>query len=52
MNSTSKKNKKPILLLITLFIFIAGLADIKYKGFVFRLLPGSVQAYLADKFEQ
>ncbi|MDY0409766.1 hypothetical protein ACFFIS_13460 [Virgibacillus soli] len=45
MNKDSKKSKKPILLLIAFILLIAGLADIKYKGLFFRLLPKSIQAY-------
>ncbi|GAB3053546.1 hypothetical protein [Virgibacillus ainsalahensis] len=43
-------SKKPILLLIGMIVFIAGLADIKYKGLVYRLLPESIQVYLDDIF--
>ena len=47
MNST--KNGKP-LFLIAIILFIAGLADIKYKGKIYQLLPQSVQSYLDKKF--
>lgn len=41
----SKRNKKPILFII-IIIFIAGLADLRYKGIFYRLLPSTVQASL------
>jgi len=44
----SEKNKKPIFLLIIIFLMIAGLLDIKYEGLFFQLLPDSIQSYLAD----
>ena len=40
--------KKTILLLIIIVLFIAGLADIKYKGLLFRLLPDSIQKSLIE----
>ncbi|WP_170138864.1 hypothetical protein [Oceanobacillus chungangensis] len=46
----SKKNKKTMILLIGVIIFIAGLLDIKYKGLFYKLLPDSIQVYLADIF--
>lgn len=46
----SKRNKKPIVLIIVIFLFIAGLLDIKYEGLFFQLLPNSVQSYLANIF--
>ncbi|MEK5393932.1 MULTISPECIES: hypothetical protein [Heyndrickxia] len=50
MKSMSKKNKILILLFIIILLCIAGLFDIKYKGFFYRLLPNSIQSYLADIF--
>ncbi|GGB38782.1 hypothetical protein GCM10011409_15340 [Lentibacillus populi] len=46
MNRIFKKNWNPILVVVVTIIFIAGLADIKYKGRFFQLLPNSIQAYL------
>lgn len=46
MNRIDKKNWTPILSVIIIITFIAGLADIKYKGLFFRLLPEPIQAYL------
>jgi len=45
---TSKKNKKPILF-IAILLTIAGLADMKYKGKFYQLLPPSIQSYV-NKF--
>ncbi len=50
MKSISKKNKKPILILMIILLFIAGLLDIKYEGLFFQLLPDFIQSYLADVF--
>ncbi|MBP2078499.1 hypothetical protein [Oceanobacillus polygoni] len=47
MNQTSKKKKSPLIILAVSVLFIAGLADIKYRGLFFRLLPESVQSFLA-----
>ncbi len=47
MKWISKKNKKPLLVLIVVIFFIAGLLDIKYEGLFFQLLPESIQSYLA-----
>lgn len=41
----SKKSKKPILF-IAIILIMAGLADIKYKGKFYQLLPRSIQSYL------
>lgn len=43
-----KKRKKPILF-FTIILFIAGLADITYKGLFYQALPNSIQKYL-DRF--
>lgn len=43
-----KKRKKPILFL-AIILFIAGLADIKFKGLFYQALPRSIQASL-DRF--
>ncbi|MGY0693867.1 hypothetical protein ACW2QC_13950 [Virgibacillus sp. FSP13] len=40
------KNTKPLLFLMAAILFIAGLADLKYKGLFFRLLPESIKASL------
>ncbi|MGY3187573.1 hypothetical protein [Lysinibacillus sp. TE18511] len=45
------KNKKPLLLVIIIMVFIAGILDIKYEGLFFRILPESIQTYLADFFK-
>ncbi|MCM3789526.1 hypothetical protein M3221_14055 [Domibacillus indicus] len=45
-----KKNKKPILFLMIVLWFIAGLLDIKYEGLFFQLLPDFIQSYLAGVF--
>lgn len=50
MKSISKKNKKPILILMIVLLFIAGLLDIKYEGLFFQLLPDFIQSYSADVF--
>ncbi|RTZ55129.1 hypothetical protein EKO25_14525 [Bacillus sp. SAJ1] len=50
LKSMSKKNKILILLFIIILLCIAGLFDIKCKGFFYRLLPNSIQSYLADIF--
>lgn len=50
MKSISKKNKKPILILMIILLFIAGLLDIKYEGLFFQLLPDFIQSYLAGVF--
>jgi len=46
----SKKSRKSIFL-IAIILFIAGLADLKYKGKFYQLLPGSVQSYI-DKIAE
>lgn len=46
----SKKSKKPILL-VAIILIIASLADIKYKGLFYRLLPNSIQTYLDGMFD-
>lgn len=46
----SKKIRKPLLLLIIIIFFIAGLLDLKYEGLFFQLLPKSIQSYLGDIF--
>ncbi|WP_187444895.1 hypothetical protein [Rossellomorea vietnamensis] len=46
MKWTSEKNKKTLLVLILIFLFIAGLLDILFEGLVFQLLPESVQTFL------
>ncbi|WNS79361.1 hypothetical protein RRU94_17600 [Domibacillus sp. DTU_2020_1001157_1_SI_ALB_TIR_016] len=50
MKPISKKNKKPILILMIILLFIAGLLDIKYEGLFFQLLPDFIQSYLAGVF--
>lgn len=42
---TSKKNNKLIAIIIIL-LTIAGLADIKYKGKLYQILPSSIQNYI------
>jgi len=44
----SKKNRKPVLLIVILVLLIAGFLDIKYEGLFYQLLPRSVQAFLGD----
>ncbi|MBM7601411.1 hypothetical protein JOC34_003832 [Virgibacillus halotolerans] len=39
--------KKPILFIL-IIIFIAGLADLKYKGLFYRLLPNTIQSYINE----
>ncbi|WP_205207710.1 hypothetical protein [Bacillus sp. P14.5] len=46
MKWISGKNKKPLVVFILLFLFIAGLLDIIFEGLVFQLLPEAVQAFL------
>lgn len=46
MNRIDKRNWYPVLLGIIVIVFIAGLADIKYKGLFFQRLPKPIQAYL------
>ncbi|MFD1851055.1 hypothetical protein [Oceanobacillus bengalensis] len=48
MNKISIKVKRPTLLFIAMILFIAGLADIKYRGLFFRLLPRSAQSFLTS----
>ncbi|MBR3117950.1 hypothetical protein [Oceanobacillus profundus] len=48
MNKTSTKKKSPFILIAACMIAVAGLADIKYRGLFFRLLPESVQSFLAQ----
>ncbi|WNS75439.1 hypothetical protein RRV45_21645 [Bacillus sp. DTU_2020_1000418_1_SI_GHA_SEK_038] len=48
MKRLSKKQKKPIFILIMILFVLAGLLDIKYEGLLFQLLPNSFQTYIAD----
>ncbi|WP_339226128.1 hypothetical protein NSQ77_11510 [Oceanobacillus sp. FSL K6-2867] len=48
MNKTFIKKKSPLILLAVCIIAVAGLADIKYQGLFFRMLPESVQAFLVQ----
>ncbi|MFJ8460005.1 hypothetical protein [Lysinibacillus xylanilyticus] len=45
------KNKKPLVFVIIIMVFIAGILDIKYEGLFFQILPESIQTYLADFFK-
>jgi len=38
------------ILLVAVILMIAGLADMKYKGLFYRLLPESVQSYIDHIF--
>lgn len=40
------KNKKMVLSVFIIILFIAGLLDLKYEGLVYQLLPSSVQSYI------
>lgn len=43
-----KMCKRPVLLIFGIIILAAGVADIKYKGLFFRMLPESVQGCLSE----
>ncbi|WP_223553724.1 MULTISPECIES: hypothetical protein [Lysinibacillus] len=45
------KNKKPLVFVIIIMVFIAGILDIKYEGLFFQILPEYIQTYLADFFK-
>jgi len=40
------KNNKKSIVFIAIILAIAGLADLKYKGKFYQLLPQSVQSYV------
>ena len=46
MKWISQKNKKTLLVIILIILFIAGLLDIIFEGLLFQLLPESVQVFL------
>ena len=48
MNKISKKKKSPLILLAACILAVAVVADIKYRGLFFRMLPDSVQSFLAQ----
>ncbi|WP_175284930.1 hypothetical protein [Lentibacillus jeotgali] len=43
-----KVNRKPVLMLIVIMVFVAGLLDVKCRGLFFRMLPYAAQTYLAS----
>jgi len=45
------QNKNLMILAITTIVVIAGIADLKYKGLFFQLLPASIQKCLAGNDE-
>ena len=50
-NQVNRSIKKKLLFIMAIMIlFIAALLDIKYQGLFFKLLPNSIQGYLADIF--
>lgn len=51
MKELTRKDKTPMLVVIGIVIFIAGLLDIKYKGLFYKSLPKPVQLRLTRMFK-
>lgn len=46
IHMSKSKNKGKFVTLLLIIFLNAGLLDLKYKGFLYRLLPSALQSYV------
>ena len=48
LKNNFKKHKYVYLIIILLVLIVAGIADLKYEGLFYKMLPDSIQDYVNE----